>query len=193
MFPLLVYTKLTTWQYVDEDDFDVVTQQRLPAILVMKCFRASASLCSCYLFYSTLADLVNRITAVIIGAISSLIYPVKATRRGSKRAILSELEARLDQWYYQLPADLRYDPASKRAVPLPPVLFIHIKYWFTVLLLHRALYANSLLLQITDKYSLVVFQTGRGTSSRHFTIKSIYIVLGLNSVYASQVVPTPRL
>ena len=136
---------------------------------------------------------VNRITAVIIGAISSLIYPVKATRRGSKRAILSELEARLDQWYYQLPADLRYDPASKRAVPLPPVLFIHIKYWFTVLLLHRALYANSLLLQITDKYSLVVFQTGRGTSSRHFTIKSIYIVLGLNSVYASQVVPTPRL
>lgn len=83
-------------------------------------------------------SLFDRVKAVIIGAISSLIYPVKATRRGSKRAILTELEARLDQWYHQLPVDLVYDPASKRAVP-PPVLFIHIKYWFTVLLLHRAL------------------------------------------------------
>lgn len=111
-------------EYGDEGDVDMVTQQRLSAILVMKCFRAAASL------------------SVIIGAISSLIYPVKATRRGSKRAILTELDARLDQWYYQLPADLTYDPASKRAVPPPPVLFIHIKYWFTVLLLHRAFIPN---------------------------------------------------
>jgi len=100
-----------------------------------RCFPLSVLL----LLHDISKSLSDRVTAVIIGAISSLIYPVKATRRGSKRAILTELDARLDQWYHQLPADLTYDPASKRAVPPPPVLFIHIKYWFTVLLLHRAL------------------------------------------------------
>lgn len=79
------------------------------------------------------------LSAVIIGSIASLVYPVKSDKRHSMRTILHDLEARLDQWYHGLPEDLRYDPASKRIVPPPPVLFIHIKYWFAVLLLHRAL------------------------------------------------------
>ncbi|KAL4070710.1 fungal-specific transcription factor domain-containing protein [Scleroderma citrinum] len=120
----LAYARLTIRQYGDEGDAGVITQQPLPTVLVMKCFRAAASL------------------SVIIGSISSLIYPVKAIRRGSRRIILNELEARLDQWYHQLPAELSYDPASKRPVPSPPILFIHIKYWFAVLLLHRAFIPN---------------------------------------------------
>lgn len=77
--------------------------------------------------------------AVIIGSIVSSVYPVKSSKRGSRRAILSNLEARLDQWYFELPDDLRYDPASKRNTPPAPVLYIHVKYWSAVLLLHRAL------------------------------------------------------
>ncbi|KAI6047865.1 fungal-specific transcription factor domain-containing protein [Pisolithus marmoratus] len=107
-------------EYEDEGGADLVTYQPFPTVVVMQCFRAAASL------------------SVIIGSISSQVYPVKATRRGSRRAILSDLEGRLDQWYHQLPDDLSYDPASKRAVPPPPILFIHVKYWFSVLLLHRA-------------------------------------------------------
>lgn len=77
--------------------------------------------------------------AVIIGSIVSLVYPVKSSKRGSRRAVLSHLEARLDQWYLELPDDLRYDPASKRNTPPAPVLYLHVKYWAAVLLLHRAL------------------------------------------------------
>ncbi|KAI6136403.1 fungal-specific transcription factor domain-containing protein [Pisolithus sp. B1] len=111
-------------EYEDEGGADLVTRQPFPTVLVMQCFRAAASL------------------SVIIGSISSQIYPVKATRRGSRRAILRDLEARLDQWYHQLPDGLSYDPASKRAVPPPPILFIHVKYWSAVLLLHRAFIPN---------------------------------------------------
>ncbi|KIO08530.1 hypothetical protein M404DRAFT_23073 [Pisolithus tinctorius Marx 270] len=111
-------------EYEDEGGADLVTRQPFSTILVMQCFRAAASL------------------SVIIGSISSQVYPVKATRRGSRRAILSDLEARLDQWYHQLPDGLSYDPASKRIVPPPPILFIHIKYWSAVLLLHRAFIPN---------------------------------------------------
>jgi len=67
-----------------------------------------------------------------------MIYPVRSTGRGSRRAVLHGLESRLDQWYIDLPDELRYDPASKRNIPLPAVLFIHIQYWSAVLLLHRA-------------------------------------------------------
>ncbi|KIJ66200.1 hypothetical protein HYDPIDRAFT_26571 [Hydnomerulius pinastri MD-312] len=94
----------------------------------------------CYQF--ALEDKANSLDTVIIGSIVSSVYPVKSTRRGSRRAVLSSLEARLDQWYLELPDDLRYDPASKRNTPLPPVLYIHIKYWSAVLLLHRAFIPN---------------------------------------------------
>ncbi|KAI9570337.1 fungal-specific transcription factor domain-containing protein [Boletus coccyginus] len=91
---------------------------------IMRCFRVASSL------------------SVIIGSIVSLVYPVKSSKRGSRRTVLSDLEVRLDQWYLDLPDDLRYDPASKRTPPPAPVLYIHAKYWSAVLLLHRAFIPN---------------------------------------------------
>jgi hypothetical protein len=78
-------------------------------------------------------------TGLIVGAIVTQIYPVKCPGRFSRAKRLADLESRLDQWYIDLPDVLRYDTASKRAVPAPHILFLHIKYWGTVLLLHRAL------------------------------------------------------
>lgn len=100
---------------------------------------------------------------MIIGSIVSLVYPVKSSRRGSRRSILSNLEARLDQWYLELPDNLRYDLASKRNTPPAPVLYIHIKYWFAVLLLHRALWVvfligGKLLMHLFG----LVYQIGEG-------------------------------
>ncbi|KAG9314135.1 hypothetical protein JVU11DRAFT_4920 [Chiua virens] len=104
--------------------FSVVPHRPLSTALIMRCLRVASSL------------------SVIIGSIVSSIYPVHSSRRGSRRAVLSNLEARLDQWYLELPEDLRYDPASKRHSPPAPVLYIHIKYWNAVLLLHRAFIPN---------------------------------------------------
>jgi hypothetical protein len=99
----------------------VVSYRSLSTVFIMQCFRAASSL------------------SVIIGSIVSLVYPVKSSKRGSRRAVLSNLEARLDRWYLELPDDLRYDPAGQRNTPPAPVLYLHVKYWSAVLLLHRAL------------------------------------------------------
>lgn len=74
-----------------------------------------------------------------MGSIVTQIYPVKIPSRAARAKSLAELESRLDQWYIDLPDGLRCDTASKRIVPPPHILFLHIKYWGAVLLLHRAL------------------------------------------------------
>ncbi|KAF8560118.1 hypothetical protein OG21DRAFT_1451878 [Imleria badia] len=102
----------------------VVSYGSLSTVFIMRCFRVASSL------------------SVIIGSIVASVYPVKSPKHGSRRAVLSDLEARLDQWYHDLPEDLRYDPASKRNTLPPPVLYIHVKYWSAVLLLHRAFIPN---------------------------------------------------
>ncbi|OAX40867.1 hypothetical protein K503DRAFT_567355 [Rhizopogon vinicolor AM-OR11-026] len=107
-------------EYDEDSSADLALSQYISTPLTMSCFRAAASL------------------SVLIGSIVTMIYPVRSTGRGSRRAVLNGLESRLDQWYIDLPDNLRYDPASKRNIPPPPVLFIHIKYWSAVLLLHRA-------------------------------------------------------
>ncbi|KAG1871132.1 fungal-specific transcription factor domain-containing protein [Suillus tomentosus] len=105
----------------NEDTFgDLATSHHISTPLTMSCFKAAATL------------------SVLIGSIVTMIYPVRSTGRGSRRAVLSNLESRLDQWYIDLPDNLRYDPASKRNTPPLAVLFIHIQYWSAVLLLHRA-------------------------------------------------------
>ena len=81
--------------------------------------------------------------AVISGAIVTKLYPVRPTPKVSKRSLLAELEARLDQWYFSLPEELRYETTSRRQVPPPHILFLHIRYWGTVLILNRALYVRS--------------------------------------------------
>ncbi|KAI0068074.1 hypothetical protein BV25DRAFT_1875230 [Artomyces pyxidatus] len=88
---------------------------------VMLSFRAGASLIT------------------ITGTIMDRIYPVRPISHAAKRAALVELEARLDQWFAELPEGLAYDVASKRnIVPPPHILILHIAYWNAVLLLHRA-------------------------------------------------------
>jgi hypothetical protein len=107
-------------EYDEDTPGDLATLQYISTPLTMSCFRAAATL------------------SVLIGSIVTLIYPVRSTRRGSRRAVLNSLESRLDQWYIDLPDNIRYDPASKRNTPPLAVLFIHIQYWSAVLLLHRA-------------------------------------------------------
>lgn len=77
--------------------------------------------------------------AIIVGEIITNVYPVRTSPTVSKRAILADLETRLDRWLIGLQENLTYDVASRRAVPPPHVLFLHIRYWGAVLLLNRAL------------------------------------------------------
>ena len=80
-------------------------------------------------------------TAMILSSIVQCIYAVRPeqTRVSQFRA----LEETLDNWMLELPEQLRYDPTAARftgaARPLPPpnVLTLHMKYWCTVILLHR--------------------------------------------------------
>ena len=76
---------------------------------------------------------------MILGAVITNIYPVRPISVTSRQASLAELESRLDQWYLSLPEALRFDTPSRRVAPSPQVLLLHIRYWGTVLLLHRAL------------------------------------------------------
>ncbi|KAI0321361.1 fungal-specific transcription factor domain-containing protein [Amylostereum chailletii] len=87
---------------------------------VMACFRACSAM------------------TAIMGSIIDKVYPVRPVSHSIKRAALVELEGRLDQWYADLPESLSYDVAGKRFVPPPHVLIMHMTYWHSVLLLHRA-------------------------------------------------------
>ncbi|KAF8346943.1 fungal-specific transcription factor domain-containing protein [Amanita rubescens] len=80
--------------------------------------------------------------AIIVGEIITNVYPVRMSPTVSKRVILADLEIRLDRWYIGLQENLTYDVASRRAVPPPHVLFLHIRYWGAVLLLNRAFIPN---------------------------------------------------
>ena len=75
----------------------------------------------------------------IVEAIITQIYPVRPTPGPSRQAILADLDNRLEQWYITLPEDLQYNASNKRRTPPPQILFLHIRYWSAVLLLHRAL------------------------------------------------------
>ena len=82
---------------------------------------------------------------VITGRILEQVYTIRPTTPSAKRAALADLEARLDKWYAELPECLAYDTASKRHVPPPHILQLHMTYWNIVMLLHRALYFSILL------------------------------------------------
>jgi hypothetical protein len=77
---------------------------------------------------------------VILGAIVTQIYPVRSCNTGvSRQAKLADLESRLDQWYITLPDELQLEASPKRHTQPPQVLFLHVRYWGAVLILHRAL------------------------------------------------------
>ena len=75
----------------------------------------------------------------IVEAIITKIYPIRPTSSSLRQAILADLDSRLDQWYITLPEDLQYDASNKRRTPPPQIVFLHVRYWSAVLLLHRAL------------------------------------------------------
>jgi hypothetical protein len=81
----------------------------------------------------------DRPPVKIISDIVKQIYPVVYRSRTPKRVKLAELEQRLDAWYIELPEELRYESTSKRPVPPPHIMVLHVRYWSAVLLLHRAL------------------------------------------------------
>ncbi|KAJ7246249.1 fungal-specific transcription factor domain-containing protein [Mycena haematopus] len=115
--------------------------------------------------------------ALILGAIISQIYPVRPTSVASRQASLAKLESRLDQWYLGLPEALRYDTASRRIVPSPPVLQMHIRYWGSVLLLHRAFIPNWKNIDPTPKDStleLRAFDLAQGAASHISAIVTAY-------------------
>ncbi|KAG5636297.1 hypothetical protein H0H81_008496 [Sphagnurus paluster] len=85
---------------------------------IISCFNASATLSG------------------ILGEIIQTIYAVRPSNRHSEAEIM---EKSLDRWYIDLPEHLRYEPGSnRRPTPPPHVLTLHMQYWCTVLLLHRA-------------------------------------------------------
>jgi hypothetical protein len=75
----------------------------------------------------------------IVQAIVTQIYPVRPTPGPSRQAMLADLDSRLDRWHVTLPEDLQYDTSNNRCTPPPHILFLHLRYWSAVLLLHRAL------------------------------------------------------
>lgn len=70
------------------------------------------------------------------------VYPVRSRTDISPRKLVEELEGRLYQWRFDLPQHLSYDANTyhdRKNVPLPHILMLHVEYFASVLLLHRAL------------------------------------------------------
>ena len=75
----------------------------------------------------------------IVESIITQIYSVRQTPGPSRQGMLADLDSRLGQWYITLSEDLQYEASNRRRTPPPQILFLHIRYWSAVLLLHRAL------------------------------------------------------
>ena len=78
---------------------------------------------------------------MILSSIVQSIYAIRPEQTRTSR--FCALEEALGNWLLELPEHLRYDPLTARfngtATRLPPpnVLTLHMKYWCTVILLHR--------------------------------------------------------
>jgi len=115
---------------------------------IISCFNASAVLCmsSRSIFPFSVFPILTFYTAGILSKIVQAIYAVHTI---SNRQVESGvLEGLLDKWYIELPEQLRYElgatgryepGATKRPVPPPHILTLHMQYWCAVLLLHRPL------------------------------------------------------
>ncbi|KZT29821.1 hypothetical protein NEOLEDRAFT_1160329 [Neolentinus lepideus HHB14362 ss-1] len=89
---------------------------------VLSCFRAMSSL------------------ATMIGNIIDQIYPIRSKHNQTRIVESQRLDEALRRWYFGLDECLRYAPSSNLSTPPPHVLVLHVMYWSTVLLLHRAFF-----------------------------------------------------
>lgn len=123
------------WQPLPSDAINI-TYSPAPCHITA-CQRATGNLCKLLLpmvFFGS--HLFSEV--VILGGIIQKLYPIMVTE-SQRRVFYNNFETQLDQWYLSLPDFLQYDVASKRPIPAPHILFIHVRYWGTVLLLNRAL------------------------------------------------------
>lgn len=80
-------------------------------------------------------------TAMILSSIVQCIYAIRP--EPTRTSQFHALEEALSNWLLGLPEHLRYDPMAARfngattRLPPPNVLTLHMKYWCTVILLHR--------------------------------------------------------
>ncbi|TFK46073.1 hypothetical protein OE88DRAFT_1668214 [Heliocybe sulcata] len=89
---------------------------------VQSCFRAMSSL------------------AIIIGHIVDQVYPIRGKHNQARIAESQRLEQALQRWYLALDECLQYAGSTAAPPPPPHVLVLHMMYWATVLLLHRAFF-----------------------------------------------------
>jgi len=125
---------------------------------VTSCFRATSSL------------------ALISGAIVTNMYPVRRVSSATRRAMFGEMESRLDQWFIGLPEALRYETTSRRPVPPPQILFLHLRYWGAVLLLNRAFIPNWKGAEPTSRNTLEfkAFDLAQGAATHVSAIVNVY-------------------
>lgn len=76
--------------------------------------------------------------SMIQGSIVSQIYSVRHISSSVRQAAYVELERELDQWYLNLPSELKYQAPYQYNGLLPNAVYLNINYWGTVLLLNRA-------------------------------------------------------
>ena len=80
-------------------------------------------------------------TAMILSSVVQCIYAIRP--EPTRASQFHALEEALDNWLLELPEQLRYDPMAARftgatgPLPAPNILTLHMKYWCTVILLHR--------------------------------------------------------
>jgi hypothetical protein len=109
----------------------------------ISCFNAASALCTslppCNIL--PISHPGFHATAMILGSIVQCIYAIRPeSARTSQFHTLGKI---LDNWLLQLPEHLRYDPVAAKfngataQLPSPNVLTLHMKYWCTVILLHR--------------------------------------------------------
>ncbi|KAF8078976.1 fungal-specific transcription factor domain-containing protein [Lyophyllum atratum] len=122
------------------------------------CFHAFSSLC------------------VITGAIVTNMYSVRHIAPATRRAMFADMESRLDQWFIGLPEALRYETTSRRPVPPPHILFLHIRYWGAVLLLNRAFIPNWKGAEPTSRNTLEFksFDLAQGAATHVSAIVTLY-------------------
>ncbi|KAH6917023.1 fungal-specific transcription factor domain-containing protein [Coprinopsis sp. MPI-PUGE-AT-0042] len=115
----------------------------------------------------------------IIGTIVTDVYPINPPAKESRQKVLADIESRLDQWLYTLPEPLRLDSARRGVPPPPPpqILFLHIRYWGAVLLLHRAYIPNWKRMDDQALNSTIgyrAFDLARGAACQMSSIMAMY-------------------